>query len=102
MYVLRLAPMSRGKQAEVSFDLVNADDAIALFVAKILDGKSARSCLYVSVQHKNGEKLASQLPIFCLRQTSVTWHKASRLFATRLAEHRQKCNFLMPVKQAVL
>eukprot|EP00966_Prymnesium_polylepis_P217271 5028509-Prymnesium_polylepis.1 len=62
MYVLRLAPTSRGKQTEVFFDLANADDAIVLFVAKILDGKHGwdKDCLDVSVQHENGEKLASQ------------------------------------------
>ena len=63
MYVLRLAPTSPGKQTEVFFDLANADDAIVLFVAKILDGKKhgrERNALHVSVQHENGEKLASQ------------------------------------------
>uniref|UniRef100_A0A6T7DD87 Uncharacterized protein n=1 Tax=Coccolithus braarudii TaxID=221442 RepID=A0A6T7DD87_9EUKA len=59
MYVLQLAPTSRGKQTEVFFDLANVDDAIILFVAKILDGKHGW-CLDVRVQHENGEKLASE------------------------------------------
>lgn len=64
MYVLRVVePTSRGKRTEVFFDLANADDAIVLFVAKVLDGKNrwTATYLHVSVQHDNGEKLATHM-----------------------------------------